>query len=122
MDVATHLLFSLDGRIGRGMFWLGLLLAHLIAFAVVLAAGYLHVRPFGHEQNILFIAILVAAYPVLAVAWKRAHDRGLPGWLALLCFIPYVGLAMALYLGIAKGTPGSNAYGSDPQASELTHG
>lgn len=51
----------------------------------------------------------------LAIAVKRAHDRGRSGWFVLVGLIPIVGgLWLLVELGFLKGTDGDNAYGPDP--------
>ena len=106
----TNLLFSFAGRINRAKFWLGLLIINLVAVAVLFAA-------LAMEADMLparLVMVFIGLNPALAVAAKRFHDRGDPGFLAILIFVPLLNLLTLLYLGIAPGTPGANAYGPDP--------
>jgi uncharacterized membrane protein YhaH (DUF805 family) len=45
---------------------------------------------------------------------RRLHDIGQTGWLTLLCFIPFVGLLLVVYLCWKKGSGVVNQYGEAP--------
>lgn len=108
------LLFSFGGRIGRGKFWLGVLIQVLIGIAAAVAIMFLvdwtKVVELGADgQPVLDAAgnvkvdflspALTPAYIVygivtllilwisLAIIVKRCHDRGKSGWWALM-FLP----------------------------------
>lgn len=139
----TELLFSLDGRIGRARFWLGL----VILTAVSVAATYAILAIVGISQAAVAFSAAVAfalAYPSYAVMAKRFQDRDKPGSLALIGLVSAYGMNL-LYtfgvfdlekrsplaqgldliiagiflwylveLGLLKGTQGPNRYGPDP--------
>ena len=69
-------------------------------------------RPVPPNWLILFAAIIT--WPILAMQIKRWHDIGLTGWLSLLYFIPYVGIAVSIIIGIIPGNAGQNQFGPDP--------
>lgn len=108
----VDLLFSFAGRINRAKFWLGLLIINVVAAAALFAALAMQVDVLAAK----LVMGLVVLYPALAVAAKRFHDRGNPGLLAILLFVPLLNLLTLLYLGFAPGQPGANAYGADPLA------
>lgn len=143
-----RLLTSLDGRIGRGEYWLGLA---LIAVGLFLGAG---LAPFLTDliartlfTTALFVAALLAS---VAVNGKRFQDRAKPRGLAwigilipLLAFlagasglparyemVESVNMALAAVntivlmwfifeLGFLPGTAGPNRYGEDPRENAL---
>lgn len=79
----TELLFSLDGRIGRARFWLGMIMltiASIVAIKLILALV-------GISQAAVAFSAAVGfafAYPTYAVMAKRFQDRNKPGALALI--------------------------------------
>lgn len=107
------LLFSLQGRIGRGLFWrvgvLGLLLVGLVLTALVNIAGY-------HGEKADGIVNLLLVWPAVAVSAKRWHDQDKSGWWVLITLIPVIGWIWTLVAnGCRAGTPGPNQYGPAPQ-------
>ena len=139
----AQLFFSLEGRIGRGRFWLGTFILAVIS----LAATYAIIALVGLSQAAIAFSAAVAfalAYPSYAVMAKRFQDRGKPGSLALIGLVPIYGVNL-LYtfggfdslapsplaqgcdivisliflwflveLGFLKGMQGPNSYGPDP--------
>jgi uncharacterized membrane protein YhaH (DUF805 family) len=146
MDLSS-LFLSLDGRINRAKFWLGMVVLAVISFA----ATYMIVLLVGVSQGAIALSAAVAfalAYPSYAVMAKRFQDRDKPGFLTLLLLIPSYG-ANLLYtfgvfdldqpsasakatdaivavvflwflveLGFLRGTQGPNRYGPDPLGRE----
>lgn len=140
------LLFSFFGRIGRGGFWLGVLLSFIISGVIIGVAAALvpwgEVILKGPDGQPLTgpdgtmqldwsstkmmpayigygLAMLLSLWNGFAVAVKRAHDRGNSGWWTLLMFIPLVGAVWWLVaLGILEGQDGANQYGPDPRAAK----
>jgi uncharacterized membrane protein YhaH (DUF805 family) len=117
------LLWSWEGRIGRGRFWLGVLLVILMSIAFGVVAALLGIpidtgtRPAAEEIGFagalyLLAAFLAVAYAQLAVYAKRFHDRGKSAWWVLIAFVPLIGFFWILIeLGMLPGEPGPNAYG-----------
>ncbi len=109
-----HLLFSFDGRINRGKFWLGAIglyavpwILWLIAFAIGSSVLY----------TLVGILTLLVIWPALAISVKRWHDRDKSGWWILIGFVPLIGGLWALIeTGFLEGTKGDNQYGPDPLA------
>ncbi|MEX2128120.1 MAG: DUF805 domain-containing protein [Xanthobacteraceae bacterium] len=134
-----RLFTSLEGRIGRQLFWIGVLLLLFVGIPIQLFVVALAGDLAG------FIVSLAFLYPGYAVNVKRAHDRNRPAWIiglfyALLIAIVFMQLAdlhmtdgqpngpfvlagatfllfaivLTIDLGILRGTPGKNQYGPDP--------
>ena len=140
------LLFSFEGRINRGKFWLAVLAYVIISIVLALlliipVLGWL-------LAGIGYIGMIVSG---IFVAIKRLHDRNKPGWwVAIFYVIPMIlsgasaymtyeageqtsvamlisliGLAISLWafveLGCLRGTVGPNQYGPDPIAPQPGH-
>jgi uncharacterized membrane protein YhaH (DUF805 family) len=106
----TTLLFSINGRISRGPFWL----SYLILFAVT-AALVLFIATKATNNQVLAILVLILlvllVWIAICVTVKRLHDIDASGWLS----IPVVLIPIALILvGSFLGTVGPNQYGHDP--------
>ena len=112
-------LFSFEGRIGRGWYWLILILQMAIAFVLILAVSAV---PWGakFEQSIGLQVSVGAVIAIYATMWfathaKRWHDLGRSGWLTLIYFMPVVGASCVLIMcGFVRGDAGPNAYGPGP--------
>jgi uncharacterized membrane protein YhaH (DUF805 family) len=108
-----QLLFSFQGRISRGSYW--------IAWAIYLAANIL-VSILGTKVlegdtggPVILLVWLIIAYSSVAVAAKRWHDRDKSGWWSLIILIPIAGLFwMIVENGFLPGTFGPNRFGADP--------
>jgi uncharacterized membrane protein YhaH (DUF805 family) len=82
-----NLLFSFQGRIGRGPFWLGFVIIFVVETALDLLLGVsIGSDPTTMRGRVIeFVIGAVLLYPIAAVAVKRPHDRGQPGsWVWLL--------------------------------------
>jgi uncharacterized membrane protein YhaH (DUF805 family) len=112
-----YLYTSLEGRIGRQTFWMGiivLIVVSIIASVLDLILGTMSESGFGIIGG---IASLVMIYPSIVLYAKRWHDRGKSGWWTLIILVPFVGFVWILIeLGMLKGTDGANQYGADPLA------
>jgi len=121
------LLWSWEGRIGRGRFWLGVVLVILMSIAFGVIAGLLGIPfdtgtgPVAEDISAagalyLFAAFIAVAYAQLAVYAKRFHDRGKSAWWVLIAFVPLIGfLWVVIELGMLPGDPGPNTYGPPPE-------
>jgi len=136
MDI-TNLLFTFQGRVNRGKFWLTVLI-YFIAMLVAVALGLL--------VPVIGLILAIVIYVVIAVSGifvgiKRLHDRDKSGWWLLVFYLVpgvlsgvgeasgmqivvmitgLISLAIAIWmfveLGCLRGTVGDNQYGSDPLA------
>lgn len=121
------LLWSYEGRIGRGRFWLGFVLVVAMSMGFGILAGLLGIpvhdlsryqaEEFGAGAALfILVAFVVLLYAQLAVYVKRFHDRGKSGWWVLIAFVPVVGFFWILIeLGMLPGDPGPNPYGMPPE-------
>jgi uncharacterized membrane protein YhaH (DUF805 family) len=136
----VDLLFSFQGRINRGKYWLAALL-YIIAWIVLgfIAWGLMTV---SYMLGAIIAALLLLATMVsgVFVGIKRLHDRDKGGWwLALFYLVPGIlegigssiggigfvlslaGFAISVWafveLGCLRGTDGPNQYGPDPLRS-----
>ncbi len=113
-----YLFTSLEGRIGRQSFWMG-----IIVFIVVsIIAGVLDMILGSRMENgigiIGALVSLACIYPAIMLYAKRWHDRGKSGWWTLIGLVPLIGAIWLLVeLGFLRGTEGPNQYGNDPIAA-----
>jgi uncharacterized membrane protein YhaH (DUF805 family) len=112
--------WSFDGRIGRGTFWVRVLWSQILgAFFAWIIDGigsseigeFLVGTPIG--QLLIIILYIAVVWISLAAHVKRWHDLGRSGWMSLLMFtvvaIPFI----FIYLGFFKGTDGPNRFDVD---------
>jgi uncharacterized membrane protein YhaH (DUF805 family) len=110
-----HLYLSLDGRIGRQTFWIGILV--LLGISIVLAVidGVLGTMTQSGIGILGMIFAVISIYPAIMLYAKRWHDRNKSGWWTLIILVPFVGAIWFLVeLGFLRGTAGNNDYGADP--------
>jgi uncharacterized membrane protein YhaH (DUF805 family) len=116
------LLFSFQGRATRSDLWLRFTLPYAaIAMILGMVIGA-SVSTSGEDPGvaigaagILGFFYLIALWPNLAVAIKRAHDRDHSGWFILVGLIPVIGsIWLFIELGCLRGTVGDNRFGGDP--------
>ena len=122
-------LLSFNRRITRREYWLkgilpalGIGIAIGIAFTLIGVAIELAAGPgtIGKQVLELVINIISMLFWILmiiihlAIFTKRWHDLGRSGMWSLLIFIPIIGFAMLIYLGVAHGEAEENQYGLVP--------
>jgi uncharacterized membrane protein YhaH (DUF805 family) len=134
----AQLAFSFKGRMRRRDFWLGqILLAFVVGFVGMILIGGL-----GAPAS-LGAVVLLLAWPAVAIAVKRGHDRNRPAaWIIGLygldvavsivptfneAFRPLVRageIAVAAYvivdLGLLDGAKAVNRYGPSPKTPDST--
>lgn len=113
-----QLLFSFDGRIGRGAYW-GFTVAVIVLFCVLAGIVFMttdmsNPEAAGGMSSVLFgVAGLAVIWPALAVQAKRWHDVDKSAWWILIGLVPAVGGLIALvFNGFIPGTPGPNRFGN----------
>ncbi|MCV6598159.1 MAG: DUF805 domain-containing protein [Mangrovicoccus sp.] len=98
--------FALAGRAARPEYWWFALFCALICLAASLFDGMI----FGFDAEntpgqhpITMIASFVTFFPLLAAGWRRMHDTGRPGWVALLpeCMVLLGFVAFLISVGLA---------------------
>jgi uncharacterized membrane protein YhaH (DUF805 family) len=138
MDI-TNLLFTYQGRINRGKYWLAVLF-YVIGMVIAVALGFLIPVVGLILAIILYIVIFVSG---IFVGIKRLHDRDKTGWWLLFFYLVpgvlsglgqasnsqpvlmvtgLISLAISIWmiveLGCLRGTVGTNQYGPDPLAGQ----
>jgi uncharacterized membrane protein YhaH (DUF805 family) len=103
----VNLLFSINGRISRGPFWL----VYLILFPATLAL-ILFIEALSNNNPVLIlIAFVLYSWIAICITVKRLHDLDATGWFS----IPIVLIPIAVILvGSFPGTVGPNRFGPDP--------
>lgn len=110
-----YLFTSLEGRIGRQTFWMGVIVLIVVSIIASVIDGILGTVTESGFGIVSGIASLVMIYPSIMLYAKRWHDRGKSGWWSLIMLIPFIGwIWLIVELGILKGTDGPNQYGPDP--------
>lgn len=121
-----NLLFSFEGRVGRGAYWAFLVVA-LLVFGGLAARSVMSVLNGGDPANAsgaasvpMMIATLVMIWPALAIQAKRWHDVDKSAWWILISLVPVVGGLIALvFNGVIGGTPGANRFGPAPAGASV---
>lgn len=115
-----QLLFSFDGRIGRGAYW-GFTVAVIVLFCLLGGVMFMTMDTSNPEAGpgaggmLLPLASLLVLWPALAVQAKRWHDVDKSAWWILIGLVPFVGGLIALvFNGFLPGTPGPNRFGNAP--------
>jgi uncharacterized membrane protein YhaH (DUF805 family) len=110
-----YLFTSLEGRIGRQSYWMGVIAITVITIVAALIdvmIGRMSENGYGPVST---IAVLALIYPSIVLYAKRWHDRDKSGWWTLISFVPIIGgLWMLIECGFLKGTDGPNRFGPDP--------
>ena len=121
------LLFSFEGRVGRGAYW-GLVVVSVVlfgglgAFSVMSALNSPDPAAAGGGVSIaMMIASLLFLWPALAIQAKRWHDVDKSAWWILINLVPAVGGLIALvFNGFVAGTPATNRFGPAPSGQART--
>jgi uncharacterized membrane protein YhaH (DUF805 family) len=103
MDL-RYLFTSLDGRISRSSFWIGMVILTVANVALISAT----VLIFGISQLSVMLTVLVAillAYPMV----KRFQDHDKPGWIAFFPLPVIYGTNMLDTTGVLESRPGRRA-------------
>ena len=107
------LLFSFNGRIGRGQYWIASIGLNVVYFMLVFATNAM-LGPVPAKADptallgsslLLLVASAFMTWSGLAVQVKRFHDRGQSGWLAALPLLPVALIVWTLLDGILNGQP-----------------
>ena len=115
------LLFSFEGRVGRGPYWM-FFIVMLVVFGGLTALSMMAMlnaedpaSARGMASLPMMIAMLLMIWPALAIQAKRWHDVDKSAWWILIGLVPAVGGLIALvFNGFIAGTPGSNRFGPPP--------
>ena len=119
MDYKT-LLLSAKGRVNRKTYWLTMIALAIVAAIVWgVAATLAGVTATEDGMSALGVALLSVAgvvsvvllWSLIALAFKRCHDRDMSGWMML---IPLYNVWVQIQMGFLAGTAGPNRFGPDP--------
>jgi uncharacterized membrane protein YhaH (DUF805 family) len=135
----VELLFTYQGRVNRGKYWLAVLVFVIAWIVVGIVAWALSVVSYILGAIVAVLILIASIVCGVFVGIKRLHDRDKSGWwLAFFYLVPAVlqgigstmdsvgfilslaGFAISVWafveLGCLRGTSGPNQYGSDPLA------
>lgn len=123
--------FSFEGRARRREYWWNWLYWSLVVFAasvcvilVNFAFGLFsdeRVSSIGTAMMILVrvAAVVIEFWKLLPITIRRFHDRGLSGWIYLVCMLTScicgLGSIAALVICCLDSQPGTNQYGPNPK-------
>ena len=134
----NKLYLSLDGRINRKPFWLGVvalvIVTWILEFILFAAFGVRLIPNMDSNADPAAVAAVASAmvgkmivpmviltllilWPSICLYAKRWHDRDKSGWWSLILFVQFIGaLWFLIELGFLRGTEGPNRFGPDPLA------
>ncbi len=102
------LFLSVDGRISRKPYWLGVLGVVVASLALQATAATLGLYAFRYGaaervqvQSVNLVIALLLAYPSAAIIVKRLHDRDRTGWWVALIYGPTPAAPLLDLVGIA---------------------
>jgi uncharacterized membrane protein YhaH (DUF805 family) len=110
--IVTTQYFDFEGRTRRQTFWYYILVYFVIALALALVQGIVHLGDV--LTGLLGLALLL---PSLGIAARRLHDINMSAWWLLIGLIPLVGAIVLIYFYCQPGTVGANRFGADPKAA-----
>jgi uncharacterized membrane protein YhaH (DUF805 family) len=112
--LAFNNIFNYEGRASRSAYWWFALFAAVVEMAAFIVVGILGAIAGSGVFDALLILVFLALIPLflagLSLGVRRLHDSDKTGWLLLLSFIPFGGIAV-LVLTLLPGTPGPNRFG-----------
>lgn len=105
-------LFSFEGRLSRGHFWVHqcAALAMFLPYGAVLA---MEQGPTAEAEAFLALASLAGIWVGLSATVRRTHDRDKKAWYVLVGAVPVAGpLWLLAECGFMPGNKGPNRYGN----------
>jgi uncharacterized membrane protein YhaH (DUF805 family) len=108
----SNLFMSMEGRIGRQNYWIGLVILVVIGIIISQLIAFL----FGYTNLLArllnFIYVIAIAYPAYALMAKRFQDRGKNGTLAgILIGLSILGALLGLF-GLTGDPLAPNTFGT----------
>jgi uncharacterized membrane protein YhaH (DUF805 family) len=108
----SNLFMSMEGRIGRQNYWIGLVILIVIGIIISQLIAFL----FGYTSLLArllnFIYVIAIAYPAYALMAKRFQDRGKNGTLAgILIGLSILGALLGLF-GLTGDPLAPNTFGT----------
>lgn len=111
LDILKNHYVDFEGRVGRRLFWMFVLVNIGISIAISIVIGIVSDGLASALSGLFSLAILL---PSIGMGIRRLHDTGKTGWLMLLAFIPLLGAIALIVLYALPGDPGPNEYGPEP--------
>lgn len=108
--------FDFKGRARRKEYWMFTLFNFI--FVVIIEIIEIMIMLSTNSYNgsfLLLLYYLLTIIPSFAVGIRRLHDVGESGWMALVGFIPIVGVIWLIVLFCKDSQPGSNQWGDNPK-------
>jgi len=115
-------LFSFQGRANRAWFFWHSVLDDLVVITAMIALVILGIAGGPFFALPLLGVVGAAGWAATAIAVKRLHDLGRPGWHVLGCMVPVYNLYLGCLLLFKKGEVGPNEYGPDPLEAPIHSG
>ena len=131
-NILTQKYADFSGRATRSEYWLFVLMNFCIGLASFAIATFFAILFSGVREGSLSSIIMLAWYgmitlysliimiPHIAVGVRRLHDVGQSGWLYLIGFIPFGGLAL-LVLFCMDSDINANQYGPNTRNQKTTN-
>ena len=111
---------TFSGRASRSEYWwgyLGLAVTSTV-LQILWMVGTIALLDFGQiaalPSLIALVGVLGLLIPSITVTVRRLHDTGKSGWMALLIFVPCIGIILWLVWMIEDGQAHENTYGPVP--------
>ena len=111
---------TFSGRASRSEYWwgyLGLAITSTV-LQILWMVGTIALLDFGQIAALPSLIALVGTIglliPSITVTVRRLHDTGKSGWMALLIFVPCIGIILWLVWMIEDGQAHENTYGPVP--------
>lgn len=116
IEEIKKLLFTTEGRIGRKSYILGSFGSSIAGALIIVILGFILGGDSLAFMLVAALIYLVLIYVSVCMLIKRLHDRNRSGFFAILSFVPFVNIWIAIETIFIKGTTGTNEYGEDPLA------
>jgi uncharacterized membrane protein YhaH (DUF805 family) len=104
-----------SGRSSRSEYWWAYLFVTLLYIPVVILGSILDFFfPLPLGTVVLCAYIVIHILPFCTLLGRRLHDTGRSGATALLCFVPFAGIAV-FFFTLQESDAGQNQYGPNPR-------
>lgn len=108
--------FDFKGRARRKEYWMFALFNFIFAIGITIVDSMIMASTNSYNGSfLLWLYYLLTIIPSFAVGIRRLHDVGKSGWMALVGFIPLVGVIWLIVLFCMDSQPGSNQWGDNPK-------
>lgn len=113
----VNLLFGFNGRINRMQYWLATIgssfvagmISYTVTFSMLMGASAMPKDGAAAANLGMLVAFVVicaiSGWINTAIQWKRFHDRGRPGWIALAPLLPTAMMVMHVVSSAASNAP-----------------